>query len=535
MNYIKMRGSALGLTSLLALSLLISACSESAPEASLTLATTAVPASVSISVAPASPAVLLTPAAPQPSAAALNAAVTATPAVFITRSSVAVNTASGSATRIASTTTPGPTAAPKSTATPRPNIAGANGFQGKLSILGPEKALYLLRFDGKGPQLALGTAGVRAGQNQDGAIYEWPTWTNDGTRLAVMSFNVKAGNIASSDIIVVDADGKNPVKVQDGSSSSPIFMTWSPDGRLLALLVNGGSNQLELRLLDTEPGLSATAATLRKVAAGNAVYTGWSPDGQHLLIHASSPQSNALSLLAARDNKAVPSALKGSPSNFRSPAFSSDGALYAFAVENTLSGKEEIAVSDKAGKSLGNIDAGGTGVAFNWSPGANRLAFTTMLQDGQGFYKGIALYEPSTGASLPASQIANEPVASFFWSPDGKKLAYSGFNDAGDLLQWKIYDLNSKQSTTMVEWYPSESWIQMMQYFDQYAQTNSIWSPDSKALVFAGFTKEDVAAVKAQNISDEDVVPTVYILPVEGPNAGKPVAVAPGSLAFWSR
>jgi TolB protein len=408
-------------------------------------------------------------------------------------------------------------------------------------MLGADNALYITRFDGSQPVVAMGNAGTVATQNQDGMIIQWPTWSKDGSKLAAISLNIKGGQVENSDVIVTNGDGKNPVKVQEAIPSPPIFISWSPDSSLLSVLVRGsGQNTpLELRLLDTGANLNAAKASQRKVAEGAAVYTGWSPDSQQLLIHSSTTAADsALSLLTAKDSQAQPTALKVTPSLFRTPAFSADGTRLAFAVSNNQSGNEDIYLQDKTGKDAGKLDTGGKGASFNWSPVDSKLAFSHMVEGSQGLYKGISLAEidpKAPPATAPkTSVLVDEEIAAFFWSPDGTKIAYVTLNETGNLLAWKVYDLGTKKSSAIADWYPSDIWIQLINFFDQYAQSNSIWAPDSKTLVFGGLSKEDVTAL-SQASTQSDIPPKIYLLQVDGSNAGKAQEVAYGSLAFWSK
>ena len=59
----------------------------------------------------------------------------------------------------------------------------------------------------------------------------------------------------------------------------------------------------------------------------------------------------------------------------------------------------------------------------------------------------------------------------------------------------------------------------MLAFFDQYAYSNSLWSPDSQSLVFAG-----------QVASDD--VDRIFVMEVDEPSTIQ--AIAEGSLAFWS-
>jgi TolB protein len=508
---------------------LLGACGDSGPTYSLTLATPSASASAN-----GSPGAAATTAAATTGSDG-GAAPTSTPVI--------INTPAAATTAAATVAPTGATATsptPRATATPRA-FQSPQGFTGKLALLGPDNALYIAKFDGSQPVVVLGSATAPASATQDGEVIQWPTWSKDGTRLAAMSLNIKSGQVDTADIVVTDGDGKNPVKVRQGVTAPPVFISWSPDGNLLSVLGRDSSSStvLALHLLDTSKNLATTKPADRKVAEGAAVYTGWSPDSQQLLIHTStSANDSALALLAAKDSQAQPTALKVTPSLFRSPAFSADGLRRAFAVINSPTGNEDVVLQDKDGNDAGKLDSGGKNASFSWSPADDKLAFSIANTTSQGLYKGIMVLEvdpkaPST-TLLKATQVVSDDVAAFFWSPDGKKLAYVTLNEAGDMLVWKMYDFDSKKNSTITEWFPSETWGQLINFFDQYAQTNSIWSPDSKALVFAGLSAEDYTAATESNSADS-LQPQVYILPVDGTNAGKALAVGYGSLAFWSK
>jgi TolB protein len=506
--------------------LALAACGDSGPEINLTLAS---PQAGTTTGNPTTDMVLVTPPAATTQAASTTAAVATT--------SAPRTTAAASRTTAAPTT-----AAARTTSTPAPALTPPNGLPGKLTVLSPERALYILRFDGSQPQMVLGKRGNALDSNNNGVVYDWPMWSKDGSKLAVMAYNVKGGDVDTFDLLVMGADGKNPYKVRDTSPDSPIFMSWSPDGSQLTLLSSSmARNQFELHLIESAQPSSPQPGTGRKVAEGSSIYTGWSPDGQQLSIHAGSASNNAgtVAVLAAKDVKAVANALKNTPGTFRSPAFSGDGSRLAYVVRNTQNSNDDVVIQDKAGAALGTLETGGKGVSLSWSPTGQKLAYTHIQQSAQSviIYKGITLAEldvpAPAGAKFATMPLVDEPVLAFFWSPDGKKLAYIGIDQQEFNFVWKVYDFATRKSTKLNDWLPSRSMSQIIQYFDQYSQGNSLWSPDSKMLVFSGLTKAEYDAIDEN--SSEDVVTKAYIVPVEGANAGKPVAVAYGMLAFWSR
>lgn len=490
-------------------------------------------------------------AAPTPTIA-FGPEATATPVILPTNPAVATSrptppipndasrTNSGPAATVPAATTSAAFAATIAPTPTPPSFAPLTGYPGKLSILGSDLYIYVSRFDNKPPQLILGKAGVTVGLNQDGEIFRFPTWSKDGTKLAAMGLNIKSGQTQSVNVYVAAADGSGTYKVQDSEAVSPVYISWSPDGNFLSLLmgvVNGDT--LELRLADTSKGAAgAKTAGLRKVAVGNPLYTSWSNDSDSLAIHTLTGGIDTLSMVKAKSSGASspqPLNFKGEPGAFRAPHWSANGAYLAFSTSQGNLNDEAITIQDKTGTNLGVIDTAGQGASFNWSPDGSKLAFGFRDTSREGVYLGLNISDlagpdaPKNG-KISFSKAATDPVIAFFWSPDGKKLAYLTFNESQSRVLWNIYDVTTKKSTKLVEWYPNSTLVQVLSYFDQYAQSDSIWSPDSKALVFSGWINSTITADgKAFGPA------VVYVLPTEGAKAGQPQPVAPGQVSFWSK
>jgi TolB protein len=155
-----------------------------------------------------------------------------------------------------------------------------------------------------------------------------------------------------------------------------------------------------------------------------------------------------------------------------------------------------------------------------------------------------------------------ETVLAFFWSPDGRSIAYLtlteidapfDFDDAPvavrdkALVDWTVptttpskiktlsktqsppddsrlglglwvveVDSGEKRQLTVFE--PSNVFLnQFLPFFDQYALSHRLWSPDSEALVVP--------------MQDDDGRDFIVVVPVDG---SEPVTIAHGVAAFWS-
>jgi len=121
-------------------------------------------------------------------------------------------------------------------------------------------------------------------------------------------------------------------------------------------------------------------------------------------------------------------------------------------------------------------------------------------------------------------------VLAFFWSPDGSKLAYVTLSQVRGVLTWNLLDMNSRVQRRLIDFIPSRNQLTMFQFFDQYAYSHSLWSPDSRSLVFAG--RPSTEATEASFGADpghED--PHIIVLDTDTRSVEY---IADGILGFWS-
>ena len=79
---------------------------------------------------------------------------------------------------------------------------------------------------------------------------------------------------------------------------------------------------------------------------------------------------------------------------------------------------------------------------------------------------------------------------------------------------------------------PSPKFIEIsQQFFDQYAYSHSLWSPDSKALVFSGVLDTGTVTASYSGLPGH-IEPHIIVVGVD-PNPSARF-IADGILAFWS-
>jgi TolB protein len=227
----------------------------------------------------------------------------------------------------------------------------------------------------------------------------------------------------------------------------------------------------------------------------------------------------------------------GEPGLFQAPGVSRSGRYQAFAeVDDT--GRSRLVIQDDDGQRR-VLEAHFGQLAMTWSPAEDLLAYTSPRLDARLGGGPLRQLDPRTGES---SLLSNENVLAFFWSPNGQTIAYFTLpkNDdsnvriaeAGNerrlmarpqrqssqlhLELWAV-DVAGGHQRRLAQFVPTGQFLrQFLPYFDQYALSHRIWSPDSDALVIP---------VIEEGRSQIAVIPL---------GRGAARLIGDGEFAFWS-
>ena len=378
----------------------------------------------------------------------------------------------------------------------------------RVVFVGPEFHVGTALRDGS-ERRTLAAPGSGGGDARPALGYTWPTWSPDGRQVAVSRIPGPArGDIAS--LVVLDADGSNERFVHstnDGpvnfvADGAPHYTHWSPDGRRLSFVAPRADGTrlglFETAVADAEPHLVAENAPL---------YHTWSPDSSGILLH----RREQLLVHSVADRSTQP--LGRNSGSYRVPAYSRRGTWMAYAAD-IGGGEQLIAWSPETGaeRELWRLDGG---VAFAWSPREDVLA-ATQRSAFSASSDGLVLIN---AAGAERRRIFDGGVLSFFWSPDGSRIAIASPGSATSRLVWLVVDVDTGSTATVTPFVPTSDYLTFLQFFDQYAPSHMVWSADSRYLVFAGTLPQD------------ETRPRAWVLDVTGAEA--PRAVAAGRLAFW--
>ena len=395
---------------------------------------------------------------------------------------------------------------PTATATPTPGPLA--GISSHILYVGNDFTIHTINPDGTGRRRLI----------QQEGLYTWPTWSPDDTRVAFSSFSQDPLGPGKA-LYSTDTAGSEPTLLFENAPESgpaiglriPHYSMWSPDGQHVAFLAMGESG-LSLYVVR-----GSGQGEVQFIAAGAPLYLAWSRDSKSLLVHWSSGLFRVDMDATERQLN-----LEADSPNYRAPAWSPSSDSTAFLVSER--GRETLYVARSDGsqrRALGLIEGFG---AFLWAPQGNRLAVGQSLDSDEPLLQDIQVIDVESGT---AQTLVQRPVLAFFWSPDGSKIAYVAVNDSQPPFQWRVVDLDTGQDTKVADFHPSSDQLMLLAFFDQYAPSHQVWSPDSRHLVFAGLLADG-----ASEGGEENPVSGVFVLDAEGD--APPQVVALGLLATWS-
>jgi Tol biopolymer transport system component len=205
--------------------------------------------------------------------------------------------------------------------------------------------------------------------------------------------------------------------------------------------------------------------------------------------------------------------LDETPGAFSAPVWTSDGRTFVYVTER--GGRQRLVAVD-LGTDRQEILARFDGtIMFVVSPDGRRVAFQVIRERAE-VVVPLTVIDRKTGT---IDRVATEYSPAFFWSPQSTKLLalIPEVQDERLWFRWGVWEDGS--SFTTDRFVPSlELSRDYLQFFEQYAQSMSLWSPDGTAFVYAGQSESGGSGV--------------WIQPAIPDTA--PVRVADGVIASWS-
>jgi TolB protein len=348
-------------------------------------------------------------------------------------------------------------------------------------------------------------------------FFTWPVWSPDSRRIAAFRVSRGEAQAVVDSLYVIDVESTRVVERYERPGLRPIYAYWSPDGERLAML------------LQIDQGFSLSiwpheaSERPRSLAVGAPFFYDWARDGKNLLLHVGndpdSPAGHSVTLLeiASGDRASISKA----PAVFGPASYSHDGKWLAHAAMGEKGARLVVASADQRKEKL-SVEVSPR-VAFNWAPNRAAIAVATTESEDHPVYTELRLVDVATGKTRT---LRKEPISAFFWSPNGASILLATRDLESGGWQWVVVDARTGDARKLGKFFPSRPQIMVFQYFDQYALSHRLWSPDGKSFVFSGAAENDPA-------SPHPVLsPKVYVVDAKGTTPAR--GIADGHTAFWS-
>ncbi len=390
---------------------------------------------------------------------------------------------------------------------------------GRLALIGADANVYIV--DEGGALMALTSDAALDG----GAVrrYQWPMWSRTGT-LAFFAAQYDHQTSALSLEAWVTDPGTASRQIYQAPDETLAYAAWSPAActpnglcnAFAALIGRRGTDLFTVRLL------SSDGAAPFDLGQGAPFYFDWLPDGSAQAWHRNDERIDRYDF----DQAAVTSTIAADSGPFTAPAWSptGDGSLL-YVLEGHDPSTGSALVLDESGqqRTLASELAGF--VSFAWSADGGAIAYR---QDDA----PVIVIDAQTGVEIARTPTVN--VLAYFWSPNGRLLAYvtpdiapggsfsakrQGVSVQRGHLAWSLLSLETNSAFRLVSFIPTSEQSYLFSYFQQFGLSHRVWSPDGTRIAYAGL--------------DGHGEPNVHIIDVSA-QALRADVIGPGLIAVWS-
>ena len=387
----------------------------------------------------------------------------------------------------------GPSGTTRETAAPTtPSDPAA--LDGRLAVLAADGSLVSMRPDGSRRTTLAETDSVRVKIQQ-------PTWSRDGERLAWVRAELQDDGVVIGVLETSRADARDPTVTE--TDVVPFYLSLDPTSSRIGYLGSLAPEEIGFGVVE----LDAAGEPTESIDSGRPFYLSWGPDGKELLAHIGEDRLERLRI----DGRAE--TVDDRPGTFNVPMWTSDGSTLIYGSNASAAGQALIAEDLDTGRRTPLVEFP-DGLIFVASPDGSRIAYQTV--DDTTPAGPLVVLDVETGSE---TQLVDHLVAAFFWSPDGEKLLYldPASSEGQPFYRWGVWDGEETFETQRIV--PSLLMVdQYLPFFEQYAQSMSLWSPDSSAFAYAGFNEAGEAGIWVQEARSDRA----------------PVLVSDGDFVAWS-
>ncbi|MFQ3565404.1 MAG: hypothetical protein SNJ59_00250 [Aggregatilineales bacterium] len=400
-------------------------------------------------------------------------------------------------------------------------------LSGQIAYIGADYNVYVLDLATNTTRALTENAGAEANSVR---FYQWPTWATDG-RLAFFATLARGRTDFTTEVYITDGEDA-PTLAYTGEVESFNYAYWAPRDcapgcrELAVLLSSEAAGGFFIELIRSSAG-DANGLT-RTLGAGSPFYYSWSPDGTRMVWQRFGRQIDIFNV----DSESIEQVLDVRLGQFFAPAWSPVDDRILIGIANPESSRSQTRLAIVTNDSVQPITPPLEGnVAFSWSPDGNLIAYISSGDP-------LMVIDSVSGEIIASTPLGG--VLAFFWSPDSANIAYvtlatppgtfsakSAQNSVSQLelaqasrgLAWSVLDVTTGAVERYASFIPTQEMTYLLTYFDQFAQSHRIWSPDSRHLLYSELTSDGLPVINLLDIS------TAFSVPL---------SIAQGLVGIWS-
>ena len=385
-----------------------------------------------------------------------------------------------------------------------------------IAYVGADRQIHLVRTDGSGRRaltLGLGVGGDWGG-SADRSGCSWPGFSPDGRWISFFQGPLRGEEEGEATLYALEVDGVEVRQVASVGPRAPIYARWSPDGRRLAALLQQGSG-LELWSCDVD--LLGEPSVIEK---GVPLFASWSKDSTRLVIHAGDPRGSRDGVrLVSLEEGVAPEELTRRPGSFCTPFEVAGSWVYA---RRTSAGSVVMAAPVEGGRPRELMTLEGLLAMVPAPDGSPRIAVGSAPSGEGSPYDGVWILSLETGLG---TRVVHDPCMAFFWAPGARRLATVAWDPRAGLMRLGLTELQGPRSAELCSFFPTREQFFHLHFFEQYADSHPLFSPDGGTIVFAGHRR------RPQPGEAHDP-PGILLLDLAIPHAA-PVRLADGHVATF--
>ncbi len=276
--------------------------------------------------------------------------------------------------------------------------------------------------------------------------------------------------VRAAHVQVHDRSGVQSAELAQLDERLPIYLQWSEDGSRLAAL---SQKDDRLILSSLTPGADSHESI---ISEGSPLFFTWC--GTKLATYVGGGTLGARMMLFDPSRQQSELILPGVPGNFCAPLWMHQQVIYV-ARHQGRTALLAIAPQDAEPRVLEVVDGL---VALIASPDGRTIA-RAIAPNGDGTpYRNLALIDTISGE---IRQILEQDCLAFVWAPPGDRLLVCRVDTERNVLIWQQVDLDGTLYP-VIDMMPTRDLGFYLRFFEQYAQSHRIVSPDGQHLLVAG-------------------------------------------------